>query len=62
MTQRTELPDKPIHSASVGKRILLGADIAFIVVILILLGVGVPGLSTVLGLNGRERTAPTDSH
>lgn len=42
MTQRNGLQNKPIHPASVGKRIGHGAGIGFILILLFLLGAGEP--------------------
>jgi hypothetical protein len=42
MTQRNELQNQPIHAASVGKRMLQGAGIALILIIVFLLSDGEP--------------------
>jgi hypothetical protein len=42
MTQGNELQNQPIHAASVGKRMLQGAGIAFILIIVFLLNAGEP--------------------
>jgi len=42
MTQQNELQNEPIHAASVGKRMLQGAGIAFILISAFLLSAGEP--------------------
>jgi hypothetical protein len=42
MMQRNNLTTQPIHSAPLGKRMLLGAGIALILITLFLLGAGEP--------------------
>jgi hypothetical protein len=42
MTQRNELEMQPIHAASMGKRMLQGAGIALILIIIFLLSAGEP--------------------
>lgn len=42
MTQETKLHTRPVHAASAGKRMLQGAVIAFILIVLFLLGAGDP--------------------
>jgi hypothetical protein len=42
MTQRNELQNQPIHAASAGKRMLQGAGIALILIIVFLLSAGEP--------------------
>jgi hypothetical protein len=42
MPQRNELQNQPIHAASVGKRMLQGAGIAFIPIIVLHLSAGSP--------------------
>jgi hypothetical protein len=42
MTQPKELQNQPIHAASVGKRMLQGAGIALILIIVFLLSAGEP--------------------
>lgn len=42
MMQRNELQTQPIHAASLGKRMLQGAGIALILILLFLLGAGEP--------------------
>lgn len=40
MTTGNELQDKPLHAASVGKRMLQGAGIAFILIVIFLVNAG----------------------
>jgi hypothetical protein len=42
MIQGNELQNRPIHPASVGKRMLQGAGMAFMLIIFFLVGVGAP--------------------
>lgn len=42
MIQKNRLQNKPVHPASVGKRMLQGAGIALILIIFFLLGAGEP--------------------
>ena len=42
MTPKNELQNQPVHPASVGKRILQGAGVGFILILFFLLGAGEP--------------------
>ena len=42
MTPRNELPDAPLHPASVGKRMLLGAVIGLLLILFFVVGAGEP--------------------
>lgn len=42
MTQQNESQNQPIHTASVGKRMLVGAGIGFILIAFFLIGAGEP--------------------
>ena len=42
MTQGNESPHQPIHAASVGKRMLQGAGLAFILILAFLVSAGAP--------------------
>ena len=42
MNKRNEVQNKPVHPASVGKRMLQGAGIGFILILFFLIGAGEP--------------------